>query len=141
MPIYPVASLSAVGPENAARLKAAGIRSTAALLRRAGAPRGRRRLAEACGVEEALVLRWANLADLMRVRGVAAEYAELLEAAGVETVRELKRRNAANLSARLAAVNAEQRFVRLLPSERRITGWIAHAGSLPPAITYRSDHS
>jgi hypothetical protein len=77
----------------------------------------------------------------MRGRGVADDYAELLEAAGVETVRELKRRNVANLAARLAAVNAERRFARLLPSEKRIAGWIAQAGALPPAITYRSDHS
>jgi hypothetical protein len=61
----------------------------------------------------------------MRVRGVADDYAELLEAAGVEIVRELKRRNAANLAARLAAMKAERRFARLLPSEKRVAGWIA----------------
>jgi hypothetical protein len=42
MPIYSIAGLNAVGPENAARLKRFGIRFTAALLKRAGAPRGRR---------------------------------------------------------------------------------------------------
>ena len=141
MPLYRLAHRRPIGLENAARLRAAGIRSTAMLLKRAGAPKGRRQLAQACGIAEALVLEWVHLADLMRVRGVAADYAELLAAAGIDTVPELKRRNAANLAARLAAVNAERGLVRLLPSEKRVAGWIAQAGTLPPAITYRSDHS
>ncbi len=36
------------------------------------------------------MLKWANMADLMRIRGVGEEYSELLEAAGVDTVKELK---------------------------------------------------
>ncbi len=37
-------------------------------------------------------------ADLMRIKGVGEEYSELLEAAGVDTVKELRNRNAANLT-------------------------------------------
>ena len=51
------------------------------------------------------LLKWANMADLMRISGVGAEYSELLEAAGVDTVKELRNRNAENLAAKMAEVN------------------------------------
>ena len=39
------------------------------------------------------VLRFANMVDLYRIKGVGSEYAELLEAAGVDTVPALARRS------------------------------------------------
>ena len=59
---------------------------------------------------------FVNLADLMRVPGIAADYSELLVAAGVDTVKELKRRNPARLVARLAEVNGKKQYVEVLPS-------------------------
>jgi hypothetical protein len=50
-----------------------------------------------------LILEWVNHADLMRVKGVGSEYADLLEAAGVDTVPELAQRNAASLAEKLEA--------------------------------------
>jgi len=40
-----------------------------------------------------LILKWVNMADLFRVKGIGQEYSELLEKAGVDTVRELRNRN------------------------------------------------
>jgi hypothetical protein len=76
------------------------------------------------------------MADLMRIKGVAEEYSELLEAAGVDTVKELKRRNAANLVEKMAEVNAKKKLVRLLPSEKRVGSWVAHAKTLKAVMTY-----
>lgn len=87
---YPVAKIEGIGPTYAEKLLAAGIRTTAALLERAKDPRGRKALAGETGIEESKVLKWANMADLMRVRGIGEEYSELLEAAGVDTVKELR---------------------------------------------------
>ena len=136
MASYSVASLNAVGAFYAAKLKAAGIRSTTKLLERARTPRGRKQLAELTGIPEAHVLRWAKMADLMRIRGIAEDYAELLEAAGVDTVKELKRRNAAKLTAQIADLNARKGIVRLLPSQKRIERWIEEAKLLEPMMTY-----
>jgi hypothetical protein len=82
------------------------------------------------------LLRWANIADRMRVKGVNKEYAELLQAAGVDTVRELQHRNPAKLAARMAAANKQRKLVRLLPSEKVVARWIDHAKKLPLKITY-----
>ena len=49
---------------------------------------------------DALILKWVNHADLIRIRGIGPEFAELLEAAGTDSVPELARRNAANLRPR-----------------------------------------
>lgn len=133
---YPIMSIEGVGPQLAAKLKAAGVRTTATLLERAKDPKGRKALAAASGIEDAKILKFANMADLMRLKGVGAEYAELLEAAGVDTVKALKNRNAANLTKAIVAVNATRSLVRLLPSEKVVAKWIAQAKTLPPMMTY-----
>ncbi len=54
--------------------------------------------------------------------------------AGVDTVVELVQRNAANLTSKLAEINAEKHLVRALPSESQVAGWIAQAGTLERAV-------
>jgi hypothetical protein len=76
------------------------------------------------------------MADMMRIKGIGEEYSELLEAAGVDTVRELKHRNPKKLAQAMAKANTERKLVRLLPSEKAITKWIAEAKSLPMKISY-----
>ena len=136
MSSYSIAEVRAIGPFYAKKLKAAGIRSTGKLLQRSGTPKARRQLAEESGIPPEHVLKWANLADLMRIPGVAADYSELLAAAGVDTVKELKRRNVTNLVARMIAVNEQKKLVELLPSEKRVARWIEIAKTLEPMISY-----
>ncbi len=76
------------------------------------------------------------MADLFRINGVASQYAELLEGAGVDTVKELKHRNAENLTAKMAEVNAEKNLVRRTPSVKVVQDWISQAGKLPPKVSY-----
>lgn len=137
MPSYSIAGLDGLDEKEAEKLRRAGIRTSRALLARAISPKARRQLAEASGIDECSILRWARLADLMRVRGVAQEYAELLEAAGVGTVKDLRRRNAGRLAEQLEAINQERKLVRLPPGENRVRGWIAQAQTMEPMLTYR----
>ena len=136
MPSYSIADMDSVGGFYAAKLRKVGIRSSRKLLERARTPKLRKQLAQEAGVPEPEILRFANLSDLMRIRGVAEDYSALLEAAGVDTVKELKRRNAANLAAKLAEINSERRHVTLLPSQRRLERWIEEAKRLPPMLSY-----
>lgn len=133
---YPIIEIEGIGPQMAEKLKAAGIATTEQLLAAALTPKDRRELAGRTGIAEALILKWANLADLMRISGVAEEYSELLEAAGVDTVKELKTRVAANLAKAMADVNEKRKLVRQLPSESMVEKWIAEAKTLPPTLTY-----
>jgi predicted flap endonuclease-1-like 5' DNA nuclease len=136
MSSYSIIEIEGIGPSFTKKLQKIGIRTTGKLLERAASPKGRRQLAEESGIDESRILKWANMADLMRIKGVAEEYSELLEAAGVDTVKEMKRRNAANLAEKMAEVNAKKKLVRLLPSEKRVDAWVAHAKKLKAVMTY-----
>ena len=133
---YPITDIEGIGPAVADRLKGLRIRTTVRLLEAARNPRGRKQLASQTGIDSTRILKWANMADMMRIKGIGEEYSELLEAAGVDTVRELKHRNPKNLAQAMAAANARRKLVRLLPSEKAIAKWIAQANSLPMKITY-----
>ncbi len=118
------------------KLKAAGIRSTTTLLRRARTPKLRKELSETANIPMKLILDWANIADLTRVSGIAVESAQLLVAAGVSTARDLARRNPKTLATRLAKANGEKRRVQLLPQEKRVCRWIEAAQKLPQGMEY-----
>lgn len=133
---YPIVRIEGIGPVYAEKLKAVGISNTAEYLDRAKDAKGRKELAEATGIEEKRVLKWANMADLMRINGIGEEYSELLEAAGVDTVKELKMRKPENLHAKMAEVNEEKKLVRQLPPKSAVEKWVEEAKVLPPTMTY-----
>jgi hypothetical protein len=133
---YSLADMTDIAPELVAALKVAGIRTTSALLEAARSPKGRAQLAAKTGIDEKRILRWANLADRMRVKGVGEDYATLLQAAGVDTLRELKYRNPAKLAKAMREANTKRKLVRVLPSDEAVVRWIEHAKRLPLKITY-----
>ena len=133
---YPLTAIAGIGPAMTARLKALGIRTTDKLLEAAKTVKDRRILAQKLDIDEQTVLRWANLTDRMRIKGVREPYADLLKDAGVDTVKELKYRNPEHLARAMAEANAKRRRVRLLPSEKRVGRWIEAARRLDQKIKY-----
>lgn len=131
-------AIEGIGASYAEKLKAAGITTTEALLEQGASAKGREAIVKQTGISDKLILRWVNHADLFRLKGVGAEFAELLEAAGVDTVPELAQRNAANLCQKMAAVNEERKLVRKLPSEAQVTTWITEAKTLPKVVSHGS---
>jgi predicted flap endonuclease-1-like 5' DNA nuclease len=133
---YAIMDIAGIGPLMAAKLKRVGIRTTEKLLEAAKSAKGRKELAAKIEVDEKTILRWANLVDRMRIKGVGEDYANLLQVVGVDTVRELKYRNVGKLASAMREANKKNKLVRLLPSERRVRRWIDAAKQLPPKITY-----
>jgi predicted flap endonuclease-1-like 5' DNA nuclease len=133
---YPIERIEGIGDVLGRTLRAAGISTTAELLKACCDPKGRRATAAGTGIDERRLLEWTNRADLMRIKGVGSQYSDLLEAAGVDTVKELKTRKAAALAQRLVEVNAEKKLTRAVPAEKMVAGWIERAKGLPPIITY-----
>ena len=131
-----VLDIEGIGPVYAEKLKLAGITTTSALLKQGASPQGRQDLAEKTGIGDTLILRWVNHADLFRVKGVGAQYAELLEAAGVDSIPELAQRNPANLYQALVQANQEKKLVRRPPVESQVKNWIKQAKRLPRAVNY-----
>lgn len=129
-------AIEGIGHAHATKLRKARIRTTEALLKAGATRTGRKNVADATGLSEQLVLSWVNRADLMRVKGVGEEYSDLLESAGVDTVRELRRRNAANLLVTMIEVNSKKRLVRRLPTQAMVEHWVDHAKELEPVVAY-----
>jgi len=129
-------TIEGIGHKQATSLRKARIRTVEALLKRGATRKGRREVAAATGISERLILAWVNRADLMRVRGIGEEYSDLLEAAGVDTIKELRRRNPANLLASMVSVNVKKSLVRRLPTEAMVERWIEDAGGLDAVVKH-----
>jgi hypothetical protein len=133
---YPLTDIDGIDADVARALKRVGVRTTAALLEAAKDQKGRKALSGKTQLDEKLLLKWANVADRMRIKGVGADYAELIRAAGVDTVRELKHRNAKRLAAAMRAANEKRKLVQFLPSDKAVSKWIDQAKKLPLKISY-----
>jgi predicted flap endonuclease-1-like 5' DNA nuclease len=131
-----IQEIEGIGETFATKLASKEISTTEALLAEAATANGRKKLAETTGISEKQILRWTNMADLFRVKGVGEEFADLLEAAGVDTVPELAQRNAENLHAKMEEVNSAKKLVRQMPSAHTVEGWVTQAKDLPKVITH-----
>ena len=131
-----IEEIEGIGPAYAEKLATADITTVGKLLKLCCDKKGRKSVAEQTGLDESQLLKWANMADLFRIKGVASEYSELLEAAGVDTVKELRNRNAANLYEKMKEVNAEKKLTRQPPSQSQVEGFVEHAKTLDPVITH-----
>jgi hypothetical protein len=133
---YPITAIDDIDADDAEALKSVGIRTTEKLLEAAKSPKGRKLLAAATRLDERKLLRWANIADKLRIKGMGREYAGLLCAVGVETVKELRYRNPGRLAQSMAELNKKRKLVRFLPSEKLVMRWVEDARKLPQKISY-----
>lgn len=133
---YRIDEIEGIGPANRAKLEEAGVKNSDHLLEKAASKKGRVALAEATGISEKQILTWVNMADLMRVKGVGRQFAELLQAAGVDTVKELRTRNAANLAKAVADTNAEKNLAKAVPNEAQMAAFIEAAKGIEPLVTH-----
>ena len=133
---YKIEEIEGIGPAYREKLAAAGIATTDDLLKLCCDAKGREQAAEKCGLTTAQLLKWVNMADLMRISGVGSEYSELLEAAGVDTIKELRNRNAENLAAKMKEVNDSKKLTRTVPSESTVAKWIEQAKGMEPTVTH-----
>lgn len=131
-----IEDIEGIGPAFAAKLTEAGVKTVESLLEKGAQPKGRKEIAAASGISDDKILRWVNMADLFRIKGVGEEYADLLEASGVDTVVELGRRNPSNLHKAMTELNAEKKLVRALPAEKTVEGWVAQAKELPRGVHF-----
>jgi len=131
-----IQDIEGIGPKYAEMLGQAGITHTEQLLANGGTAKGRDEIVQRCGINGKLVLKWVNMSDLFRIKGIAGQYAELLEAAGVDTVKELRHRNPANLVEKMRELNKEKNLVRAVPSLKSVESWVEQATKLKAAVHY-----
>ena len=126
----------ALGRGSRDALKRSAIRTTGALLEAAKSPKGRKELAVKTGIDEKRLLKWANAADRMRIKGVGEDYAEL------DPRGRRRHRTRAQVPQCQAAdrgdaqCQCQAQAGGLLPSEKAVERWIEHAKKLPLKISY-----
>ena len=128
--------IEGIGEVYRQKLHQAGITNVDELLEQGSTVKGRKEIVNKTNISEKLLLRWLNMADLYRIKGIGQEYADLLEAAGVDTIPELAFRVPANLLEKMVAANAQRKLVRHLPDLSQVESWVAQAKSLPRKIYY-----
>jgi predicted flap endonuclease-1-like 5' DNA nuclease len=133
---YKIDEIEGIGPAFMEKLGVAKIKTTDDLLTLCCDASGRKKVADETGLSERQLLNWANMADMMRVNGVGPQFAELLEASGVDTVKELRTRNADNLTTEMEEVNSEKKLAKATPAKATVIGWIEQAKSLDPKISH-----
>ena len=133
---YKVEQIEGIGEVYAQKLNAVGIKTTEELLATCATPKGSKEVEEATEISGKLILKWTNHADLMRINGIAGQFAELLEAAGVDTVKELKHRVPANLQAKLEEVNAQKNLCNRVPAVSEVERMVEQAKQLEAVMTY-----
>ncbi len=131
-----VEKIEGIGPVYAQMLLEAGIKTTADLLEQGKSRKARQELVEKTGISATLVLKWVNMADMMRISGIGEEYSELLEKAGVDTVKELRNRIPEHLHQAMAEANKIHKLVRRLPHLSEVEKWVKEAKEAGTIVTY-----
>lgn len=134
--LIPIEKIEGIGPVYAQKLLNIGIKTTDDLLNQGKNRKGREDLVEKTGISALLVLKWVNMADLMRIHGIGEEYSELLERAGVDTVKELRNRIPKHLHDAMVQANETHKMVRRLPNLSEVESWVKEAKESNPIMTY-----
>ena len=117
------------------RLKRQGITYTHQLIEAAHDRTGGQRLAALTGIGDALLERLVRRADLARINGVGAIFADMLELLEVDGARSLARQDPATLHAALSRLNAAEQLARRAPTSEEVQSWILQAGALAQGAT------
>lgn len=88
----------------------------------------RREFVKALEITDIELIKLVKTANLIRIEGIGEREVEMLEAVGVDTVKELARMNATNLSKKLVSYGEEKNIS--IPSEEEVAKWIEQAKTL-----------
>ncbi len=117
-----------------ARLKVLGITNSRQLLAAAGEQKKRAAIIGETGIEAATLAYITKRADLSRVKGIGATFADMLEVVGVDTVERVASWEPESLYRTLQDFNRTERFARRAPTIEEIQSWISQARQLPLVV-------
>ena len=130
-----IAEIEGIGPANAEKLTAAGVKSTEDLLNAGADASGRRQLAQTTGIDDKQLLEWVHDADLMRIPGSVRSTASCSwpPASNRQPSWRIVTGNLAITFQEVVA--AKPGIVRRVPSYSDIDGWIVYAEKLDKVVT------
>jgi predicted flap endonuclease-1-like 5' DNA nuclease len=129
-----IESIEGIGAGFGKRLRADGIDTTEKLLALCATDDGVAQVCKCVDLDEGTVRNWGTMADLMRIKGLGGQWAELMWRAGVKNVQDLAAQEVEPLRARFREVNEAENRVAELPGESRVTKFIEQAKILDPLL-------
>jgi len=136
-PGTPVDKIEGIGEGFSRRLHADGIDTTEKLLEHCTNEDGIAKVCQCVDLDADTVRNWGTMADLMRIKGLGGQWAELMWRAGVTSVQDLAGRDVGPLRARFREVNEAEHRVAELPGESRVTKFIEQAKGLESVLPDR----
>jgi hypothetical protein len=133
---YKIEELEQIDSITAEKLRSVGINTVLKLLENTKTTKQREEISNKTGIDVSQILRYTNMADLFRVHGIGREYSDLLEHSGVDTIIELSKRDAINLTKKIEEVNNEYKFVKKLPLLNEVQDWINQSKELERFLEY-----
>lgn len=127
---HPISEIKGLDTAMQSKLQAAHITTVEGLLGETMTPQKRGALAKQLGVPESQLTGWVNRADLMRLKGVGTEMANLLELCGVDSCKELQHRKADHLHDKLKEANDEKKITHHAPTLAQVEEWISEAKAM-----------
>lgn len=125
---YPLENI--LGDHDAARLAKQRIMTSAQLLKRGARTNARLKLAKLTGIKQARLTAMVQMCDLLRIKGVGPQMIKLLALVKIETVKLLRKQNAAALALRLEQANKKAKITQTPPSSEQLKNWISQARKL-----------
>jgi predicted flap endonuclease-1-like 5' DNA nuclease len=131
---HKISEIKGLDPKVATKLQQAHIDTVDDLVKHAQTPHQRAELAQQLGVPPSQFTGWLNRANLMRLKGVGTEMANLLEDSGVDSVKELQHRKAEMLVTKLKETNDAKHITSHAPSQTQVQEWIEEARTLAAQV-------
>lgn len=133
---YEIETLEGVGPKTGTSLREIGIATISDFLQHGAAPAERSKIASSIAVRPKMVDSWASMSDLLRIKGLDHQAAELIHKSGINTVTDLSQQNVATFSAKMEAVNTagKRSIAPEVPSSSLMTDWISQASGMKSVI-------
>lgn len=129
-----VSKLRGISFDVRAKLKRNGVTYTHQLLAAAGSPFQRHEFSERSGIEALTLARLTCRADLARIKGIGAIFADMLELLDVDRVATLAGQDPGKLHDALYTLNAAERFARRAPTPEEVEDWVSQAHELPKLV-------
>lgn len=129
-PLIPIDEIDGIGPSYAAKLAKAGVISTAAFVERTRTEASLERLAHQTEISGTLLHRWAEAADLTRVKGIGEEHMTLLNALRIASLADLAAAKPGELRDMAVALETKSGERFAIPSAETFRQWITAAAKL-----------
>ncbi len=134
---YDIQTLEGIGPQTGDQFRSIGVATVGDYLRHLHTAEQREDAAERLEIRVKPLHGWATMADVLRVRGVNHQFAELLHESGILTIGQLADSDAGALTAKMEEVNVagKQKIAPEVPTFSEVSSWVREANTMDDIIS------